>query len=219
MEKHYLYNLINEGESLHLDFKHSINDSKKIARSLAAFANTDGGTLLIGVRDNGSIAGISSDEEYYMVETASHLYCKPEVNFETKPWPIEGKTVLEVSIPKSKERPHFAPTKDNKWRAFIRVNDENKVANKIQTEVWKRLKEEKPTFVKYTEKEKWLLKYLEDNQYITFSKFRRTARISSYRAEKTLINLVAIGVLQIRFDDKSVKYELSNEENLMQSFA
>lgn len=46
-----------------LDFKFEISDSKKIARSLVAFANTDGGRLLIGVKDNGVISGIRSEEE------------------------------------------------------------------------------------------------------------------------------------------------------------
>jgi len=50
---HYIKNLIEEGEHQQLDFKYEISDSKKIARSLVAFANTDGGRLLVGVKDNG----------------------------------------------------------------------------------------------------------------------------------------------------------------------
>ena len=38
-----LYKMIREGEHQGQDFKFCINDSKKIARSLVAFANTDGG--------------------------------------------------------------------------------------------------------------------------------------------------------------------------------
>lgn len=60
---HYLKKLIARGENQQLDFKYCISDSRKIARTLSAFSNTDGGRLLIGVRDNGSIAGIRSDEE------------------------------------------------------------------------------------------------------------------------------------------------------------
>jgi predicted HTH transcriptional regulator len=54
----YIKNLIKQGEHQQLDFKFEITDSKKIARSLVAFANTDGGKLLIGVKDNGAIAGV-----------------------------------------------------------------------------------------------------------------------------------------------------------------
>ena len=52
----YLRKLIAGGENQHLDFKYCVSDSRKIARTLTAFANSDGGILLIGVRDNGSVA-------------------------------------------------------------------------------------------------------------------------------------------------------------------
>ena len=46
---HYIKDLIAEGEHQQLDFKFEISDSKKIARSLAAFANTDGGNQVLQV--------------------------------------------------------------------------------------------------------------------------------------------------------------------------
>ncbi|PLX07416.1 MAG: hypothetical protein C0596_10785 [Marinilabiliales bacterium] len=126
------------GEGINLDFKHSIKDSKKIARSLAAFANTQGGSLLVGVRDNGSIAGVNSDEEYYMIETAALLYTKPNVKFEHKNWVIDGKNILEIVVKKSNERPHYAPDQNDELKAYIRVQDENFIAHKIIVDYWKR---------------------------------------------------------------------------------
>ena len=61
--KHFIQQLISEGEHEHQDFKYQISDAKKIARSISAFANNSGGRLLIGVKDNGKIAGVSSAEE------------------------------------------------------------------------------------------------------------------------------------------------------------
>lgn len=49
----YIRQLVSEGEHCHQDFKFEISDARKIARSLSAFANTEGGRLLIGVKDNG----------------------------------------------------------------------------------------------------------------------------------------------------------------------
>ena len=92
--KDHNHRLIAEGEHQRLDFKFEIADARKIARTLVAFANTDGGRLLIGVKDNGAIAGVRSDEEYYMLEAAAGIYCKPAVSFEFKEWNINGKTVL-----------------------------------------------------------------------------------------------------------------------------
>ena len=60
LEEFNIYKRISEGEGQQLDFKFAITDSKKIARSMAAFANSDGGVLLIGVKDNGKIVGIKT---------------------------------------------------------------------------------------------------------------------------------------------------------------
>ena len=56
----YIHILIAEGEHQQQDFKFEISDARKIARTLSAFSNTDGGRLLIGVKDNGKIAGVRS---------------------------------------------------------------------------------------------------------------------------------------------------------------
>ena len=58
----YIHALIAEGEHQQQDFKFEISDARKIAKTLSAFANTNGGKLLIGVKDNGKIAGVRSDE-------------------------------------------------------------------------------------------------------------------------------------------------------------
>ena len=53
----YILRMIEEGEHQHQDFKLRVDDPHKIAKTLSAFANTEGGRLLIGVRDSGEVAG------------------------------------------------------------------------------------------------------------------------------------------------------------------
>jgi predicted HTH transcriptional regulator len=134
----YIQKLIEQGENQQLDFKFEISDSRKIARTLCAFANTDGGTLLIGVKDNGRIAGVRTDEEYYMAEAAARMYCRPEISFATERWSVEGKTVLEIRIPPGTEKPYYALTDEGKWRAYRRVKDQNILAHPVWVKVWKR---------------------------------------------------------------------------------
>lgn len=99
----YIRALIAQGEHQQLDFKFEITDARKIARTLSAFSNTQGGRLLVGVKDNGRISGIQSDEEFYMVESAATLYCRPEVKFSSRIHQIDGKNILEVYIPAVKK--------------------------------------------------------------------------------------------------------------------
>jgi predicted HTH transcriptional regulator len=208
----YIRNLIAEGENQTLDFKFAINDSRKIARAMVAFANTDGGRLLIGVRDNGSIAGIRSDEEMYMVDTAAHLYCRPEINYILRQHVSEGKTILEVEVLKGENRPYQVKDEDGRWLAYFRHNDQNLVANRILLQVWRKGEKKKGVIVKFGKAENILMDYLSKNGSITLSMFRKIARISSYRAEAIIANLIIFKVLRINASEKGFLYELNPED-------
>jgi predicted HTH transcriptional regulator len=210
----YIQKLIAQGEHQQLDFKFEISDSKKIARSLVAFANTDGGRLLVGVKDNGAIAGVRSEEEYYMVEAAAQLYCKPEIVFQTKEWEIDGKTVLEIIVPKSRKIKHKAPYKDNDYKIFIRVRDKNILADPILIQLWKREKSIVPVKLSFTDKEMTLLYYLSRHSYITLTEFVEIANISKRNAEKILLDFVLTGVLKMNSDDKLTSFQLIDVEIL-----
>jgi predicted HTH transcriptional regulator len=206
----HLQTLINKGEGIDLDFKYAVNDSKKIARSLSAFANSQGGVLLLGVRDNGSIAGVKSEEEFYMIETAAKFYTRPEVFIEVKPHTASGLTVLEIIIPKSKEIPHLSPDGEGKWKAYVRVKDENIVADKIQMLVWKLQKSENPIKITYSKNEKILLNFLSNHETISFSHFCRLAEISRFQAENILANLIVLKIITFDIDKTKKLFSLSN---------
>lgn len=209
---HYIKDLIAEGEHQQLDFKFEISDSKKIARSLAAFANTDGGRLLVGVKDNGIIAGIRSEEEYYMVEGAAGMFCKPEVSFRSKEWTVDGKRILEVMVDKSREKPHYAPDKDDKWKVFVRVNDQNLLGNKVLLMLWKYQRSGKPVEIMYREQEEILMHYLEENNSITLEGFRRLAGIPRFLAEKILVNFILLNIISMEITEKETYYRLFKQK-------
>ena len=204
----HIEQLISQGEHEHLDFKFNISDSKKIAKSLVAFANTGGGTLLIGVRDNGSIAGIRSDEEIFMIEAAANMYSKPEIIPEVKEWHISDKTILEVSVAESNKKPHYAQTDEDKWMAYIRFQDKNILANSIMLDVWKRKQGEKGTYIRYLKEEKLLLNYLEQNDSISFNEYCRLGVIPYKKAKMIIVNLVSLDVLKINVDERQISYSL-----------
>ena len=71
--RRHILDLVAQGEHERQDFKFLISDARKIARSISAFANHSGGCLLIGVKDNGVVAGVRNDEDIYVVEQAAEL--------------------------------------------------------------------------------------------------------------------------------------------------
>jgi hypothetical protein len=208
----YLKKLIAEGENQQLDFKYCISDSRKIARTLSAFANSDGGRLLIGVRDNGSIAGIRSDEEFYMVDTAVHLFCRPEITFTIKQHITGGKTVLEVGVIKGDKRPYQAKDENGKWLTYFRHGDQNLVANKVLLQLWRKETKRTGVMVKFGKVENSLMDYLAKNGSISLSGFRKAARISSYKAVSILANLIIFKVLIMNASEKGITYQLNPAE-------
>ena len=128
--------MIAEGEHQQQDFKTRIDDSRKIARTLEAFANADGGRLLIGVKDNGTVSGVRVDEELHMVEAAAEMYCRPVVAFRSQVWKADIRSVVEVVVEPSRQRPHRCEVEDGRWEAYLRLEDENIKANAVLARCW-----------------------------------------------------------------------------------
>ena len=133
----FIRSLIAEGEHVRQDFKFEVSDSRKIARSLSAFANTDGGRLLIGVKDNGRIAGVRSEEEMYMVEAAAQVYCTPEVEVEMRVYRPEGRSVLIASVEPAPRKPVMVKEEGGRKLAYVRIADENILASPVHIGVWR----------------------------------------------------------------------------------
>ena len=132
----YIHSLIAEGEHQHQDFKFEISDARKIAKTLSAFANTEGGRLLIGVKDNGRIAGIRSEEEKYMIEAAADLYCTPKIDYDMQTYLVEGRQILIVEVEESRQKPVYAKDESGRDLAYLRVKDENILATPVHLRVW-----------------------------------------------------------------------------------
>jgi len=198
VKDNYVQELILQGEHQQQDFKFEISDARKIAKSLSAFANTDGGRLLIGVKDNGKIAGVRSEEEAYMIESAANVYCSPEVRFSMTQHRVEGKVVLEVSIPEAENKPVCAKNEENKLLAYVRIADENILASPIHLEVWKQKKGVKGKLIEYTEIEKKLLDKLSDGDF-SMNRFCKETGLLRRDVQALIANFVRFGVVRLQF--------------------
>src|ERR1700761_263951 len=164
--------LIFEGEGVTLDFKKTITNCEKIARTMTSFANNKGGRLLIGVADDGTIKGVKSeDEERYMITRAAQMFSKPALEPVFEEVYIDDKVVLVVDIPESDLKPHYALAEDGKWWVYVRVKDKSVLASKIVVDVLKHSSSDTGVMIAYSENEKALLQYLEQTNRITVKEF------------------------------------------------
>lgn len=210
-DEYYIQKLIDEGEHVNQDFKFAISDARKIAKSISAFSNTEGGRLLVGVKDNGKIAGVRSEEEIYMIEAAAKMYCTPEVNISNKIFRVQGKDVLEVSIEESKNKPVCAIDENNKPWAYVRINDENILADTVFLNRWKHNKQEEKVIVTYSEREKYLLDILSKNKELTLNQCSRLSRIPRITTSRLLADFIRFDLVEQIFREHTFYFRLKEE--------
>ncbi len=209
MTLNHLFQLIAKGESDTLDFKKTISSANKIAKTMSAFANHKGGRLLVGVNDNGTISGVRSEDEKYMLDLAAQFYCKPEITLELIEWEMGDKSVIECIIPEGKNKPYYAKDEEGKWWVHIRVKDKSLLASKVVVDVLKRSTQQTNTLIQYTKHEEGLLQYLNKNERITLKQLCKLLNISRWRAQRMLINLVSAGVIRNHTTEKEEFFTLS----------
>lgn len=196
---------ISQGEGTQLDFKFRIDDQRKIARTLVAFANSHGGSLLIGVKDNGKIAGVNPEEEFHMIQGASDLFTKPEVKFETKTWQEGHHFVLEIIVPKSESK-HKAFDDDGKLKSYVRVDDHTLLGNKILEKIWRLEKfgVNRPEF--FDDDTLGLIQSIRELQPVTISKLYRSISLPKNKVDSIVSVLVFWNVINMEMSESGTFY-------------
>jgi len=204
-----LEKLVFKGEGVQLDFKQSITNQKKIARTLAAFANNRGGKLLIGVKDNGFLMGCDAEEEMYMIYEAAEHFCEPPVDvvftiYEDE----EGLQILEADIKNSLRKPHFAMDEHDEWQLYMRSMDKTLLASKTTQRTLQYEDDEKININDLDSKSQFVLDYLKTKEFITPKILNQKLNISLQRANKILVALTKAGLILYNKDGRGDYYVL-----------
>lgn len=207
-----LQKLIQKGEDENVDFKQTISNLYKIAKTIVSFANTKGGKLLIGVCDNKFIVGIDPEEEKHMLIQAAVFYCDPPValSFQEEELKEEEKTVLIVEIQESNQKPHYAKQTSGTWLCYVRVKDKSIPAGKnliklMQIQQVPDLKGDVPKLSKH---EKNLLNFLTINDSLTIKEVMKLQNFSKRRAVRIMTNLTNKNLIRMHEHQKEIFYTI-----------
>ncbi len=201
-----LKKLVSRGEGLQLEFKRKANHPLEIVKEFIAFANTQGGSLLVGVEDDGVIYGVKHAEGDVHAIAEALKFCKPALEItQTFINLSDSRIVIRFDIPESKQKPHYLKCNEESI-AYVRVIDKCMKASSQMCEVLKR--GQKATGIKFTygDQEKLLMQYLEEHQKITLKECARLLKINNWKASRKLVLLTLGDVLQIIPTDKGDLY-------------
>jgi predicted HTH transcriptional regulator len=214
-----LKKLVSQGEGSRLEFKRKAAYPDKIVRELIAFANAHGGTLLVGISDDGELAGLKHPEGESHVIQQSLRKCKPGLPVTESLIPIgSGKYVIQYHIAQSKHKPHYFFDGEKK-QSFIRVNDQSIRASREVREIARRSQLKKDIRFHYGEHEQFLMHYLDTNASITLRQFMEVSGLKRFYASKKLVLLVLANILQITPHEKGDLFSLAfgNETGIKNS--
>ncbi len=205
-----LKKMVSKGEGRQLEFKRKVDHPFKILKEIVAFANTNGGQLLIGVDDDLSIPGLKLAEgERFTLEKHIELHCKPEIDYAVEKVKInEHRTVLVFHIAKGKEKPYAcrAESDSDVFKVFVRHADKSIQASKEVRSLLKLENELLTRHIVFGEKERKLLELIAQNGKTTLIEYSQLCNLPLWLASKTLINMVSNHVLKIVPDEQGDVY-------------
>jgi len=210
-----LQKLVRQGEGQTVEFKRKASFPEKIIREIVAFANSDGGHLLVGVGDNGMLHGLkyASDDKYVLDKAIKHCI-KPKIRYTDFLIPVnEHRSVLVYQIAASKRKPHYAlPRQDSsRGTAFIRINDKSIQASREMIEIMKGQRFTAGQRIFYGENEKLLFNHLKESGQITLNTYCEISGLPRKAASKTLVRLVLSNVLDVVLNEKEDQFKFNTQ--------
>jgi predicted HTH transcriptional regulator len=206
-----LKRLVKTGEGTYLEFKRTISSPEKIARELAAFANTRGGIMLIGVDDDKTLLGVESFyEQEYLLDKAINFCCIPPLDVEVETVTYKNRDVIVVRVHEAEIKPVYVEQDDRRY-VFIREKDKSMQASREVEQVLRNSTASSGVTFEYGPNEQKLFRYLNEYQRISVKEFSNLVNISHRRASRILVNLVSAGILRLFNHEKSEYFTLTHE--------
>jgi len=188
--------LVSAGEGQQLEFKAKANHPDKIARSLCAFANSKGGTLLLGVNDDGQMTGIRyPDEDIHSINRFLRG-ARPIVKCRHTVIPLtEKRWLVRFDVRESNRKP--VRLKVDKEQVYFRHGDQCLHAGPVMAQVMARRSSPYGEVIRFGDSEKRILNFLGDGNPRTLEDISRSASLSGREVIPMLVSMVASGILRI----------------------
>lgn len=121
------------GESKNIEYKVTIPDkSEKYMKTVVAFANTQGGKLVIGIDDKThQVVGVDKESLFPIMDSLANAIsdsCEPQIIPDIEPQTIDEKTVIVVDVEAGKNRPYYIKAKGKEKGTYIRVAGTSRLA-------------------------------------------------------------------------------------------
>jgi hypothetical protein len=123
-----LLELIRHGETETAEFKEDIGKPEELAETAVAFANGEGGIILIGVDNHANIIGIGQRDYEGTITNILRSHCEPQIEYKIDRRQLEEKTVVLLHIHEGKDKPYTVREKG----VYVRANATDRIATRYE---------------------------------------------------------------------------------------
>lgn len=191
-------------------FIENADNQFEIAKLLSSLANSQGGTLYIGVKSNGKVKGVYPKDVSSQLFEITSTYIKPLISFTTDIIEEDLKLVVCVKVPFNTGMKYQAMLNEKEWEFFVRVNQYSIPANKIIKRSWLNEKNGTVSNLESNPELKIFSKLIRDNQPLTLSKLYKVADMPLDKVDKYLSTLVFLKEVVLTFDGNSIIFSVKS---------
>lgn len=201
-----LMSILQNGENETIEFLTNIEDELTIAKIASSFANTNGGSLFVGVRKNGKIAGTEPSESFSLISNAIDNYCSPSLEFESAIYQLDFKIILEIKIIKST---YIHKVIDiNKPKIYFRYNNFSLEANTVLRRYLELNK--KNVSINTIEELQPILNILKNEAFLSITQLVKKILYKREKVEIQLAQLLHLNKIEIVLVDSGFNYRIKN---------
>jgi len=126
MQAEELLKIIRNGESSYVEFKEERIRPRDLAEEIVAFANSEGGVILLGVCDDGNILGVLDKDIEEKVMNICRNNCIPSVIPDFQSVEVDNKIVAVITVSKGLNKPYYSTD----HRYYLRVGSTKRIASR-----------------------------------------------------------------------------------------
>ncbi len=132
MLKSELLELLNQGEGPKLEYKQDNIRPESLAKEIVGFANMNGGQILMGIEDDGSVSGIQRDNFHeWLMDTVVGRYVHPFILPDYEEVTFKDKKIAVVKIPQGNNKPYVLRLNDRE-DIYVRYGNTCQLATREQ---------------------------------------------------------------------------------------
>lgn len=118
--------LIRGGENRRVEFKLKVSDGIDLAETVVAFANSSGGTILVGVDDRSNIVGCEQANVENTIRNILGQHCEPPIYPQVAEIKVPERAIVVITVKEGEDKPYTVRGKG----PFVRAGSTDRVATR-----------------------------------------------------------------------------------------